>query len=570
MRSVILNGMTRNAQAASVNMEELFGTRKVATYPLQPLFQVDSVEEVEKLAAKAKTKKNNPQVEISPCVPLPKHIALALLDAENASTVELFLVVKEAIISKLTTAPLDETTVPGDVTIPTQGVDEDLNFSSATVMAHGGEVLQWLLASLDEKMAAADATVPMSGTLIQQAARDAEYCRLGREAPQSAIHQSSNDRASLAESFESLRGILDGATEKFVEKSSGSKVNDKLFLAQLRMAASTDKRTQGNLSETGMLIWKTKDLDSKRSLFARDLRAKGVADAVLSAAQSKSFCVGDWHFNPANPGGTSIHLMSAPGVENEDIEENHRIITTKLQLMLQDKITDNEFRKYSDKSIKVPSSMEEMIEVLQLQCTCFEVFLTSESIVVDSYETFIADLREMRGRLRQKIAGDKDYIFTIMHLVDLTWNSFFEQCYMYFDRPELIDFENIELNRIVSKIKNHELKIDVFPAYYKKLTMEKGGTKDRERETDTEPATKKTRKALTNSSPNRDWCLKAEEDFATFQDAPGRSKPGKVCLKWWMLNECDSGCRKKKSHHVLTDQQKKEMNTFLKTIRKEK
>ena len=128
-------------------------------------------------------------------------------------------------------------------------------------------------------------------------------------------------------------------------KSSGSKVNDKLFLAQLRMAASTDKKTQGDLSDTGMLIWKTKDLDSKRSLFARELRAKGVADAVLSAAQSKNFCVGDWHYNPSNPGGTSIHLMSAPGVENEDIEENNRIITTKLQLMLQDKITDNEFKK---------------------------------------------------------------------------------------------------------------------------------------------------------------------------------------------------------------------------------
>ena len=107
-------------------------------------------------------------------------------------------------------------------------------------------------------MVAADATVPMSGTLIQQAAKDAEYCRLGREAPQAAIHASSNDRGSIAESFESLRDILDGATEKFVEKNSGSKVNDKLFLAQLRMAASTDKKTQSDPSETGMLIWKLK------------------------------------------------------------------------------------------------------------------------------------------------------------------------------------------------------------------------------------------------------------------------------------------------------------------------
>ena len=230
MRSVILNGMTRNAQAASVNMEELFGTRKVASYPLQSLFTVDSVEEVIELAAKTKTKKNNPQVEISPCVTLPKHIALALLEAEHASTEELFLVAKEAIISKLTSAPLEETLVPGDINIPTQGAEEDLKFSSTTIVAHGGEVLLWILSSLDERMVAADATVPMSGTLIQQGAKDAEYCRLGREDPQSAIHASSNDRASIAESFENLRGILDGANEKFVEKSSGSKVHDKSFL----------------------------------------------------------------------------------------------------------------------------------------------------------------------------------------------------------------------------------------------------------------------------------------------------------------------------------------------------
>ena len=159
-------------------------------------------------------------------------------------------------------------------------------------------------------------------------------------------------------------------------------------------------------------------------------------------------------------------------------------------------------------------------------------FLTSNSIVTDSYESFIADLREMRGRIRQKIAGDKDYIFTIMHLVDLTWNNFFEQCNMSFDRPELIDFESIELDRIISKIKNHELKIDVFPAYYKKLTMEKGGIQDKERETGTGPAAKKTRKTLTNKNPNQEWCLKAEEKFDSFLGAPGRSKPGKVCLRW--------------------------------------
>ena len=58
--------------------------------------------------------------------------------------------------------------------------------------------------------------------------------------------------------------------------------------------------------------------------------------------------------------------------------------------------------------------------------------------------------------------------------------------------------------------------------------------------------------------------LKADERFETFQEAPGRSKLRKMCLKWLMLNECDSGCRKKKAHHVLTDLQKKKVKTFLK------
>ena len=150
-------------------------------------------------------------------------------------------------------------------------------------------------------MVAVKAQIPMSGTVIQEAALNAEFLRLGKETSQSATDEAPGDRASINESFENLRDILHGATNNFVGKSSGCKVNDKLFLAQLRMAASTDKESQGDLSETGMLIWKTKDLDSKKALFARELRAKGVQDATLTASQSKSFCVGDWHYNQQPP-----------------------------------------------------------------------------------------------------------------------------------------------------------------------------------------------------------------------------------------------------------------------------
>ena len=449
IQPVIHSGMARRAQAATVDAEDMFMEREVTSYSLQPLFKTDSVDSVTALINKAKTKASNPATKLPSSKILPKHIAEVLLEAEGASTADLFLLAKEAVISKRLTMDHEDEEMPGEIRIATDGEDGDLLlFSKTTVMEQGGDVLQWMiLTSAETDMTAIKTTVPMTGKLIQDASAQLETSRLGREAPQASLHTSTNDRASLAETFEKLKDILHGATDKLVEKTHGSKVHDKLFLTQLRMAASRDKTSQGDLSETGMLIWKTKDLDSKKALFARELRAKGVEDAALSAAQAKCSCTGDWHFNSATPGGTSLHLMSAPGVDNEDIEDNSRIIATKLQLKLAEKITESEFRKYSDKSIKVPTSLEEMIEVFQLQCTCFEVFLTGDSIVVDSYQSFIKELQNMKRRLRKKIAGDKDYIFSLMHLVDMTWNDFFEQCCMHFDRPELIEFENIELDQ---------------------------------------------------------------------------------------------------------------------------
>ena len=571
VKNVVLCGMTRKTQVASLNVVDLFTEKELPSFSLPTIFKTKSVETVQALTTKPKTKTSNPRTKIPPCIILPKHISLAFLETGTASGAELFLLAKEAVISKLLTMQHDDEDVPGEVEImiDVNGTPTEYKFSSNTVMKQGGDVLSWLLASMGDEMKPLRVEIPMSGNLIQNAAANVELCRLGREPPQAAIHASTNERASIAESFENLKDILHGATDKLVEKQSGCKVQDKLFLAQLRMPASRDKETMGDLSATGMLVWKTKDLESKKSLFARQLRNKGVEDAALSAAQAKCFCVGDWHFNPTTPGGTSIHLMSAPGVDNEDVEENSRIIATKLHLKLQSKITESEFRKYSDKSVKVPSSLEEMIEVFQLHCTCFEVFLTSESILVDCYQSFISDLKEMKGRLRKKIAGDKDYIFSLMHLVDLTLNDFFEQCYRYCETPQLIDFETIELERIISKIRNHELKLDVFPNFYRQLTMTETKTME-VKGVDGAPPSKKAKKTVTNDDPNKDWSLRDGEDFKSFIEAPGRLKPGKVCLKWWMLHECDSGCRKKKSHHVLTDQQKKDMNAFVKGIRKEK
>ena len=223
-----------------------------------------------------------------PYVMLPR-LALVFLDTTSVSVLDLFLLAKEVIFKKLSTKTQSVEDLQGDFTVKSPVDGSDLKFSANTVLKHGGNILQWLLASLDDDMVAVKAQIPMSGTLTQDSAFNAELLRLGKEASQAATDETTGDRASINESFENLRDILQGGTKNFVEKSSGYKVKDYLFLAHLRVAASTDMKTQDDLSETGMLIWKTND--SKKDFFARNFWAKEEQDTTLMASQCKSFCV---------------------------------------------------------------------------------------------------------------------------------------------------------------------------------------------------------------------------------------------------------------------------------------
>ena len=45
------------------------------------------------------------------------------------------------------------------------------------------------------------------------------------------------------------------------------------------------------------------------------------------------------------------------------------------------------------------------------------------------------------------------------------------------------------------------------------------------------PVTKKAKKTVRNEDLNKDWSLRDDEDFKMFHEAPGKTKPGKVCLK---------------------------------------
>ena len=173
--------------------------------------------------------------------------------------------------------------------------------------------------------------------------------------------------------------------------------------------------------------------------------------------------------------------------------------------------------------------------------------------------------------MRTNIRGDKSYIAKLMHKTDQILNNFFAECYKHSDNVKAINFEELDFDQLVLKIRKNELYLDVIPPFFKQLTsdpdQDKGMFPKPEKE-DGRP-TKKRKIPVINESPNPDWSLKANEDFeAVFNKAPQSAKPSKMCLTYWINNECAQGCNKAKSHHVVTAAQKKEMNYFVKYCRK--
>ena len=182
IQPVIHSGMARRAQAATVDTEDMFVEREVTSYSLQSLFKTDSVDSVRALINKAKTKASNPATKLPSCKVLPKHIAEVLLEAEGeaegASTADLFLIAKEAVVSRLLTMDHNDEELPGEIRIATDDEDGDLLFSKKTVMDQGGDVLQWILTSAEADMKAIKVSVPLTGKLIQEASAQLETNRL--------------------------------------------------------------------------------------------------------------------------------------------------------------------------------------------------------------------------------------------------------------------------------------------------------------------------------------------------------------------------------------------------------
>ena len=181
-------------------------------------------------------------------------------------------------------------------------------------------------------------------------------------------------------------------------------MKDVLFLSQLQAVASEDGIAPGEVTESAETILKTKDLEGRKTLFLRALAGLGSDAIILSAGQTKDLVTGSRMWKENTPNGASMMLMSPPGAENNDAEENDFIISTKLHLQTSDKTTEKEFLKYTDKSVKVPSSLEEGLEVMRLQRDYFEVFLSAVALSIKAYSDFL-------DRLQKQNQGRQDLPF---------------------------------------------------------------------------------------------------------------------------------------------------------------
>ena len=120
---MVLNGLARRAQAASVLAADLFDTKEVVSYPIKSIFETDTKEEVTTLVEKVvadfvnETEDSVGTNPLPPCVLLPRHIALAFLDTTSASALDLFLLAKEEIIKTFSTKTQTEEDLQGDFTI---------------------------------------------------------------------------------------------------------------------------------------------------------------------------------------------------------------------------------------------------------------------------------------------------------------------------------------------------------------------------------------------------------------------------------------------------------------------
>ena len=297
-KSVVLTGLGRKAKAAMVDKEKLFSGVNLPYFSFSTLLQANCVEDIEKMQPKEgnATRGAKPVSTLGSCIYVPKHLALLILSVDASSVEELVLLIKTNIITRVKTlAECGEEDI-NSVTFEEKDGNETkvLNFSHDQVWRHGGAILQWLMHFRQNKLSPVKLHIPLSGHLIQDAARERELSRLGRNLPQAVSTGTNESNATITEHFEKLRDIMELVSSKHSEKTENSKVKDVLFLSQLQAAASEDGIVAGEVTETAETILKTKDLEGRKTLFLRALAGLGSDDVILSAGQTKDLVTGSW------------------------------------------------------------------------------------------------------------------------------------------------------------------------------------------------------------------------------------------------------------------------------------
>ena len=579
---IALSGLERNAATLIIQPEKAFENIQLPTRNINKIFKASSAQELTEIQPRQSI-----QSETNPCIFVPAQIATEIIELEGASAIEMALLAKE-IVFKLMSE--DEEMIDEEIENETEGnengneaaavdqqtvrvVDNLTQLRQAEFDKNGGRVIQWLLNFSQNLLKSVPVRPPISGRLIQDVVSKIELCRLGpinRPPPQAT---GSMDRAAMAEHLEILGGFVKGATDKLIDTTGSTKVQDSMLSNQLKWASSIDGINQGEMTNVMKEVLRTKDKTGKKLIFKQALTNKGYDGIFLCHSQIESITQGPLEHPENQPGGVSFFLMHVPGTDITEAEENAWMIVNKQNLGLNRTISESEFKKFTEKVIKVPATIDEALEVMRQQHAIFTILFGVEAQICDHYDMFIRKLEsiEVKMKIKNKIKLSDEYLPTLLHYINACWNTFFQECNRAPPESDEVNFENLDLcDQLLPKIKMDQLSIDVMPPYLRKMEKKETPTEKRGGGgLGTGNESKRQKKVVKNEKPNATWSIKEGEDFEKmFFSKDGSEKPNGVCLKFWINNECIKSCSKAKSHFVLTAEQRKDMDKFVKQCRK--
>ena len=424
------------------------------------------------------------------CIPVPQ--AEVILQSPATTAIDLAMLAREEIFATIedskeeeghavqpNLSPTDEEEKSEEETENEEKQkDETVEASYQEFYLNGGAVLQWLLEAHAKLIQGTSFDLPLTGTLIQDTMADVKLCRLGAAPSPQASAPTGEEAANFTEGVERLEQLVEKQTNAIVSKvdEKKNKKQDSLYRKFLELASSVDGEEKGKLTPTMEEILQTSSKTDKLIVLKMALQGRGFDDPELCKAQADAFITGGLDYSPLQPAGASIFLLNVPGSDLTDIKENNFVVLQKRNVGMEHTISEAEFKKYVDKSAKVPSTLDEALDVMYLHCAIFEVLFGLESKIVECYVEFIQELRtqNVKTLTKMKISLNPEYLIDILYALDQTFNMFFKQCGAMHASCELINYEILHLDQLISKIMHGQLVVDVKPTFLKKIGVWQG------------------------------------------------------------------------------------------------